>query len=226
MISPDLIPLEPGQPALLLLDGEEEERCALRPCWEGWVAERLPGLVWLEAPLAQAAALPLAGGQELHLQTWRQTDALYVLRARVVRVEVGSRLRVALEPLDGWRKQDRQYMRVPINLPLKNASVDGPLGRESLGAAHVRDLSANGLRLSTDLRLWVGESVDLRLRLPRSYVALPLRARVVRVLPHLSSELEPWESGATLCDLEDDARDALIRFAIHTQQEWRRSERP
>ena len=220
MIPADRIPLERGQPVLLLLNGgPEPDR------WQGWIAGRAADLVWLDIPVDRAAGLPLDNGSELLLQTWRPVDALYTLRARVVRIDVGSRLRVALQPVGGWRKQDRQYVRVPLDLPVETARVHGPLGPERLETVHVRDMSASGLRLTSSARLWVGEAVDLRVQLPGLLVPLPLRARVVRALPRLSDNLEPWESGVALVDLDPDTQEELIKFAMQLQQEWRRSGR-
>lgn len=169
MIPPDRVPLERGQPALLVLE-TDEPRC------QSWIAEQNGGLVWLETTADAASDLRLHVGDEVLVRTWRATDALYVLRGRVEQVQRGARLRVGLRLLAATRQQQRQYFRVPLDVPAEAARCLDDTSGEPL-QVHVRDLSANGIGLLTSVPLWVGAQLALRVRLPGGLGPLDLRAR-------------------------------------------------
>lgn len=214
MIPPDRVPLERGQPALLVLE-TDEPRC------QSWIAEQNGELVWIETTADAASDLRLHVGDEVLVRTWRATDALYVLRGRVEQVQRGARLRVGLRLLAATRQQQRQYFRVPLDVPAEAARCLDDTSGEPL-QVHVRDLSANGIGLLTSVPLWVGAQLALRVRLPGGLGPLDLRARVVRVVEPQREPPALWQSGAMLEDLPPATQELLIRFAIQVQQEWRR----
>ncbi|MBX5492261.1 MAG: PilZ domain-containing protein [Chloroflexi bacterium] len=209
-----MIPLERGQPALLLLEGED-------PGCRSWIAAQAGDLVWLEAPAATAAQLRLEPGDEVQLRTWRPTDALYLLRGRVERVEQGAAWRLGLRLLAATRHQRRAYFRVPLGTPAEAVHRLDQLSSEPL-LVHVRDLSASGVGLLTAVPLWVGARIALRMHLPDTDAPLVLSARVVRVVEPVRARAALWQSGAALVDLPPETQEQLIRFAIQVQQEWRR----
>ncbi|HLI25949.1 MAG TPA: PilZ domain-containing protein [Chloroflexota bacterium] len=214
MIPPERVPLERGQPALLLLETDE-------PGCQSWIAEQTGELVWIEATAEAAGDLRLQVGDEVLVRTWRPTDALYVLRGRVEQVHHGARLRVGLRLREATRQQQRQYFRVPLDVPAEEAYCLDQASDEPL-VVHVRDLSASGIGLLTPVPLWVGAQLTLRVRLPGALAPLTLRARVVRVVEPQREPPALWQSGATLIDLPPETQELLIRFAIQVQQEWRR----
>src|SRR5262249_14277803 len=120
------------------------------------------------------------------------------------------------------RKQDRAFFRVPLAVGAEEAEVVRPAGEPTPLALQVRDVSAGGLGIETASRLWVGEELRLKLRLPGQAGAPGLRARVVRVLQRAAASKFPWEGGAAFDELPAEVQEQLIQFALHQQRERRR----
>jgi PilZ domain len=83
------------------------------------------------------------------------------------------------------RLTHRHTLRIPLQLRIGGA--DGPMhGAESI------DLSARGALLETDVTLWIGAAVELRLKLPEEITGQPTtewrcRGRIVRVVQYIPS---------------------------------------
>jgi len=248
------VPFEAGQPVIVGTGPMHDRR------WFRTSVRRVDArIVWVEGAPEDQPIVDVQPGQDVTCHSWRDMDALYQTLGRV------AFTRLAPEPLIGLtihsveRIQQREYVRVPLSteatgLLVASGSTDpnGLLagshagldtGDEQLSVQfNVHDVSAGGLRGSSDLLLEPGDELALDLRLPRadSDTDIPihlrgrvvtlrnlpeplyLRARVVRRIETALDEDFSHELGIAFVDVSKEARERIIRFALDIQRERRR----
>ena len=230
------LPVHVGQEIMLGLDPNDESR---------WHRTRIVRVddrgIWVDAR-SRGDELTVPAGSYITCHTWRVMDALYTLRARVLRVEwvqraagdeADARPVLGLDVYECTRVQQRTFVRVQVamNAPARIKPTEGQERRFML---KVRDLSAGGLRAGTNEPLTVGEELDLALRLPRDVEprgldgspsddpeTLVLRGRVVRVGERSYATLR-YDAGLAFADVPAKVSERLIRFVLNTQRELRR----
>jgi hypothetical protein len=255
MTHPSGVPFEAGQPVIVGTGPMHDRR------WFRTSVRRVDArIVWLEGAPEDQSIVDVQPGQDVTCHSWRDMDALYQTVGRV------TFTRLAPEPLIGLtvhgveRVQQREYVRVPLSteatgllIPSSGADTSGLAATDTHEGLDthdeqptvqltVHDLSAGGLRGSSNLLLQPGDELTLGLRLPRADSTpdipiqlrgrvvtlrnlpepLYLRARVVRRIETARDEEFSHELGIAFVDVPKAARERIIRFALDIQRERRR----
>jgi hypothetical protein len=239
------LPVGLGQAIMLGVDPNDESR------WHRTTVVRVDDHgVWVDARSEESeSGLVVPAGSDITCQTWRAMDALYTLRARVLRLDwvrrptpsaddraeeqTDARPLLGLDVYECTRVQQRTFVRVQVsmNAPARIKPKEGEPRRFML---KVRDVSAGGLRAGANELLSVGDELDLALRLPRDSESptvdtprgqeldlLVLRARVARVVEMPYAALR-YDVGLAFLDVPADVSERIIRFVLNTQRELRR----
>jgi PilZ domain/Benzoate membrane transport protein len=140
------------------------------------------------------------------------TSALWALLAGVL----ASLLAEREELLSYWRGQvrageRREGARVPV--VVQPTSVTCVAGRRRTRlAAVVKDLSANGLLISSEQRLLRGNVLELSFGLPKGGLEMLVRVDVRRVEQVQSSPVDIWQAGCQFREISPEARQRVIAF--------------
>jgi PilZ domain len=156
---------------------------------------------------------PVRSGVDTLVCTQRLDGEFYAARMRVLAAGPGAEASVALRQIGPWGTdiERRHQARVRVSLPATEARLRRAGNWFDLGA-EVRDLSVNGLGLSLDREVSLGERVSLGLDL--SDGRGPLRARlVVRHAAQVPLDGR-WMAGGEFQTITPDDQERLIRFVF------------
>jgi PilZ domain len=156
---------------------------------------------------------PVRSGADTLVCTQRSDGEFYAAPMRVLAAEAGAEPSVALCQVGPWGTdaERRHEARVHLYLPAAEARLRRSGDWLDL-AADVRDLSANGLGLSLDREVAMGERVSLALELPDGQGVM--RARLVIRHAARAQEDGRWQAGGEFQAIAPDDQERLIRFVF------------
>lgn len=189
---------------------------------------------WLvvQRPTDEHRSLPIGRGSpvELTLAITGQPGKDGQYRARTVVLGVLTDQRVPFLQLawpENWeRVQHREYVRVPVSLPVRlrvmEEDDEGP-GDSAVEEAWVegimRDLSGGGCQVAVPLALAPRQEVEVEFRLPSRAFVLPAEVQRVDVSP---DDHRLRIVGLAFTDIREPTREEIIRFTFQRQIELRK----
>ncbi len=139
------------------------------------------------------------------------SDAVYLCQTTVLKAISGSRNTncVLSRPDSFSRVQRREFIRIPANIALQFRDADS----ESWVKGQVKDISGNGVNISTRTPLEMGVLLELNFSLKVKGITTQISTmgKVVREYKSVNSV----QYGVTFLDLPQTERDKIIRFILH-----------
>lgn len=179
--------------------------------------------LFFAAPVAKSALVPLRVGQLV--QVYYVSDqpsgpAVYEFEARVKGLRQEPVPLVLLPVPDSVnRKQQRAFVRVKCDLPVRFRPADQEKHHCAYRHGRCLDLSGGGLVLSaSDPELVPGSTWGVELVLPEGTVAA--KAKVVRLIPRKDNS--GYNAAMRFVVLGESGRDRIMRYVFARQLELRR----
>jgi|GEM_PF-6002642 len=121
------------------------------------------------------------------------------------------------KPEDIHREQRRQYVRVPVSLPIRIETYAH--GAAKLYDLEMRDLSGGGLSilLPPKISLSVGEDLRARFTLPNRNIFIDVKCQVVRISDR--NEFNYAVASAQFIDITEVIRQKIIQYTFVRQRE-------
>lgn len=179
--------------------------------------------LFFAAPTAKSALVPLHVGQRVqiyYVSDQPSGPAVYEFEGRVKGLKQEP-VPLVLLPVPGsvTRKQQREFVRVECDLPVRFRPADQEKHPFAYRNGRCLDLSGGGLVLSaSDPDLIPGSTWDVELALPEGKVAA--RAKVVRLVPR--KDKSGYNAAMRFVVLGEPLRDRIMRYVFARQLELRR----
>ncbi|NPV28226.1 MAG: hypothetical protein HPY58_00950 [Firmicutes bacterium] len=187
------------------------------------VEEIFPDKIVFAAPLKKGTLIPLRKGDTITVNYWGQTGS-YSFTTRVIKTQVQQvPVIIAERPREVTRIQRRNYLRIPVALPLTFSILEDleHAARSEIFRAETVDLSGGGVMIKSPVKLSKDEYLEIELTLPRKGT-INLVGRVVRTQETKDQGGLFYLVGIDFVVIDESDRDRIIAFVFERQRELRR----
>jgi c-di-GMP-binding flagellar brake protein YcgR len=171
----------------------------------------------LGMPMENSNYVPLRPGSEVIVWHWDDSasHAFYCKVKERIREPIPL---IFLEwpPFKTKKIQRRNFVRVPVNLPLDFA-IDGQSEKEEFKKVLIRDLSGGGAQFISKTRLVKGDILKIRLFLPQK--TIECKAKVMWVYTEKIDKRERYLVGIKYLDISEKTQDQIIEYVFQRQRE-------
>jgi c-di-GMP-binding flagellar brake protein YcgR len=170
----------------------------------------------------------IMAGDEVKLVFARYSDGVYGIPLRVASSD-GTGLISFHHTMDLRRNQLRQFMRMPVNLPLQLRLLSTPDNERSdikpgqRLEAKTSDISGGGISFLSEQMLRPGDMVSLTFSLP-SIRCAGISCRILRISLQEGKTKSYYRHHGEFSNIDQRRRDAIVRYVLEKQRQaaqWR-----
>ncbi len=173
----------------------------------------------LAAPIHNSILLNIRPGQTIQV-TLRVKQINYIFDTVVVsRKDNPIPVLIVKKPSElKTIEQKREYVRLPINLPIRYILLD-PEKSNNIMHGQTIDISAGGVLFIVQDKLQQGDRLELELILKKREV-IRCTAKVIRVFLEEVDKLKRIKVAVEYEDITEIQRDKIFKFIFDKQREW------
>jgi len=171
-----------------------------------------------------AGSFSYEDGARLVIAFSRQGDAVYSVAARIKGSNIGAGEIKFYNTLDFSRNQNRRYVRLDINLPVKFRILEKADKREKPPAmqltARIAEMSGGGLSFYAEKPLEANDIILIALMLPDGDKPLGgIKGQVLRVICVESKTLVHYRHHIQFVSIEPQQREQIVKFVFAKHRE-------